>query len=103
VLMQAHGGALLVEAVPSVGTRVTLEFPIGRLVGGPPVAAGHAPAPELLHGRDPLRDPDPHHDRDPPCDLQSLHDAHPLRDCHPPRNETHRTANPVAGPSAVGV
>ncbi len=33
VLMQAHGGTLLVEAVPSVGTRVTLDFPLTRLVG----------------------------------------------------------------------
>ena len=32
VLMQAHGGDLLVEAVPSVGTRVALDFPISRLV-----------------------------------------------------------------------
>jgi two-component system sensor histidine kinase BaeS len=32
LLMQAHGGALRVEAVPSVGTRVTLDFPMRRLV-----------------------------------------------------------------------
>ncbi len=44
VLMQAHGGSLLVEAVPSVGTRVTLEFPITRLVGvAPSCSAGVAP------------------------------------------------------------
>jgi signal transduction histidine kinase len=36
VLVQAHGGTLLVEAVPSVGTRVTLDFPISRLVGVAP-------------------------------------------------------------------
>lgn len=33
VLMEAHGGALRVEAVPSVGTRVRLEFPIKCLLG----------------------------------------------------------------------
>jgi signal transduction histidine kinase len=32
VLMQAHGGTLRVEAVPSIGTRVTLDFPINRLI-----------------------------------------------------------------------
>jgi signal transduction histidine kinase len=32
VLMEAHGGGLRVEAVPSVGTRVTLDFPMMRLV-----------------------------------------------------------------------
>ena len=32
VLMEAHGGALRVEAVPSVGTRVTLDFPMTRLL-----------------------------------------------------------------------
>ena len=35
VLMQAHGGTLLVESVPSVGTRVTLDFPLTRLVDAP--------------------------------------------------------------------
>jgi len=39
VLMQAHGGTLLVEAVPSVGTRVTLDFPMTRLVGAAPLSA----------------------------------------------------------------
>ncbi len=34
VLMEAHGGSLLAEAVPSVGTRVTLDFPMSRLVRG---------------------------------------------------------------------
>ncbi len=32
VLMEAHGGALQVEAVPSVGTRVRLHFPMPRLL-----------------------------------------------------------------------
>jgi signal transduction histidine kinase len=36
VLMEAHGGALLVEAVPSVGARVTLELPISRLIRAAP-------------------------------------------------------------------
>jgi signal transduction histidine kinase len=39
VLMQAHGGTLVVEAVPSVGTRVTLDFPMSRLVGAAPRCA----------------------------------------------------------------
>jgi signal transduction histidine kinase len=44
VLMQAHGGALQVEAVPSVGTRVTLDFPMSRLAGvAPPSASIAAP------------------------------------------------------------
>ncbi len=43
VLMEAHGGSLLVEAVPSVGTRVTLEFPIGRLVNASPPSASAQP------------------------------------------------------------
>jgi signal transduction histidine kinase len=38
VLMEAHGGALQVEAVPSVGTRVTLDFPATRVLGSPPIA-----------------------------------------------------------------
>ena len=32
VLMEAHDGGLRVEAVPSVGTRVTLDFPMTRLI-----------------------------------------------------------------------
>lgn len=32
VLMEAHGGLLMIEVTPSVGTRVTLEFPIARVV-----------------------------------------------------------------------
>jgi signal transduction histidine kinase len=45
VLMQAHGGGLLVEAVPSVGTRVTLDFPMTRLVRGAPTEPARAPPP----------------------------------------------------------
>ena len=41
VLMEAHGGALLVEAVPSVGARVTLEFPIRRLITPVPTEPVH--------------------------------------------------------------
>jgi signal transduction histidine kinase len=37
VLMEAHGGGLQVEAVPSVGTRVTLDFPRIRLIGMSPI------------------------------------------------------------------
>lgn len=42
VLMEAHGGALRVEAVPSVGTRVTLDFPLSQLVraASPPASVG---------------------------------------------------------------
>ena len=36
VLMEAHGGALRVEAVPSVGTRVRLDFPMKRLLRAAP-------------------------------------------------------------------
>ena len=36
VLMEAHGGALRVEAVPSVGTRVRLDFPMKRLLRAVP-------------------------------------------------------------------
>jgi signal transduction histidine kinase len=43
VLMQAHGGTLLVEAVPSVGTRVTLDFPLTRLVGAAPAEPAVTP------------------------------------------------------------
>jgi signal transduction histidine kinase len=43
VLMEAHDGALLIEAVPSVGARVTLEFPISRLVRAVPAEPAHAP------------------------------------------------------------
>ncbi len=43
VLMQAHGGSLLVEAVPSIGTRVTLEFPLSRLVNAAPPCASACP------------------------------------------------------------
>ena len=32
VLMEAHGGLLMIEVTPSVGTRVTLEFPIARVI-----------------------------------------------------------------------
>lgn len=32
VLMQAHGGALAIEAAPAIGTRVTLAFPATRVV-----------------------------------------------------------------------
>jgi signal transduction histidine kinase len=44
VLMQALGGALRVEAVPSVGTRVTLDFPLSRLVRAAPTEPAPAPA-----------------------------------------------------------
>jgi len=44
VLMEAHGGTLRVEAVPSVGTRVTLDFPMSRLVRARP-APGAASSP----------------------------------------------------------
>jgi signal transduction histidine kinase len=43
VLMEAHGGALLVEAVPSVGARVTLELPISRLIRAAPTEPARAP------------------------------------------------------------
>jgi signal transduction histidine kinase len=43
VLMQAHGGTLLVEAVPSVGTRVTLDFPLTRLIGTAPAEPAVTP------------------------------------------------------------
>jgi len=43
VLMEAHGGELRVEAVPSVGTRVTLDFPMTRLVRAVPAGATAAP------------------------------------------------------------
>lgn len=32
VLMEAHGGLLTIEGAPSVGTRVTLDFPLARLL-----------------------------------------------------------------------
>ena len=48
VLMEAHGGALLVEAVPSVGARVTLELPISRLMRAAPTAPERAPAAAIL-------------------------------------------------------
>jgi signal transduction histidine kinase len=41
VLMEAHGGLLMIEVTPSVGTRVTLEFPIARVAQ--PVPALTAP------------------------------------------------------------
>lgn len=39
VLMEAHGGMLTIEVAPSVGTRVTLDFPITRLVRETPALA----------------------------------------------------------------
>jgi len=39
VLMEAHGGLLMIEATPSVGTRVTLDLPIARLVRTAPAMA----------------------------------------------------------------
>ena len=44
VLMEAHDGALRVEAVPSVGTRVRLHFPMTRLLR---MAQGAAAAPSV--------------------------------------------------------
>jgi signal transduction histidine kinase len=39
VLMEAHGGLLMIEVTPSVGTRVTLEFPIARVAQPVPALA----------------------------------------------------------------
>jgi signal transduction histidine kinase len=50
VLMQAHGGTLLVEAVPSVGTRVVLDFPITRLIRVAPVEPACALAGAAIQG-----------------------------------------------------
>ncbi len=54
VLMEAHGGALLVEAVPSVGARVTLEFPISRLIRTVPTASVHRPSAAIPAAATPL-------------------------------------------------
>jgi signal transduction histidine kinase len=48
VLMEAHGGALLVEAVPSVGTRVTLAFPSARMIRTLPAEHSSARAPAMI-------------------------------------------------------
>jgi signal transduction histidine kinase len=45
VLMEAHGGDLRVQAVPSVGTKVTLDFPMTRIVRVAPAEAADAKLP----------------------------------------------------------
>jgi len=45
VLMEAHGGELRVQAVPAVGTKVTLEFPMTRMVRVAPAEATNAKLP----------------------------------------------------------
>jgi hypothetical protein len=37
--MEAHGGLLMIEVTPCVGTRVTLDFPIAHVVRLGPVMA----------------------------------------------------------------
>jgi signal transduction histidine kinase len=47
VLMEAHGGELRVEAVPSVGTKVTLDFPMTRMVRVAPAEAADTKLPAI--------------------------------------------------------
>jgi signal transduction histidine kinase len=50
VLMEAHDGALHVESAPSIGTRVTLDFPRARLVRGVAPDASIGTAASALSG-----------------------------------------------------